>query len=59
MKRIKVKWTADYETVIEYNPDEQTESDAIADIDVEVPGSEYISESFDTREVTQLSEGEL
>jgi hypothetical protein len=53
--KFRVKWTATYETVIEAE-DETTARDSAADIDVSVPGSTYIEDSWEVDSLRALPE---
>lgn len=55
-KKVIVRWTAVYETVIEV-PDNATDDDVhgeAANIQIDVPGSEYQQDTFDVERWSNL-----
>lgn len=57
-KKVIVRWTAVYETVIEV-PEDATDDDVqgeAADIKIDVPGSEYQQDTFDIERWGNLKE---
>jgi len=52
--KFKVKWTASYETVIEADSLESAQAEA-ASMEVDVPGSRYIEDSWEVLGMAQTS----
>jgi hypothetical protein len=55
--KFKVKWTASYETVIEADSLEEAR-DGAASIEVDVPGSRYVEDSWEVLKMVRVTDPE-